>query len=399
MKTFCRLAFSSVMQLPMLGAVMVHRADLRSRRALAQPSGPPLNESAAAPEACVGTGYVCDAYKDGDTTYCQKWDPDSICVAGTCVAPASCFQDLDQSLSNSSILQALYLTSPHGQQSKAGRYNLVGRATPIVGKAPNGHPFWKLTDADYWIYSSPDGYWMVGGIADYNGNFTRRSGFILCPVPHKGLAPNEVDCVWQYTDGHRWKSDRDLTLTAVPKPKVPQHLVVKSPNTKQSISGRYDLISTSPAQLVNGQPLWEHLNTDHWLYSTTNGYWMIGGVDDRDRKFQRGLGFVTCPSPHGGLTPDRMHCDWKRVNGTTWIPDAAISVSDPEAAKPTATPTPLPVAPGAPSREPSDASLTAEEESNVTINIGGDMNVDPDLMPAATWVPANATRATSERSS
>lgn len=41
---------------------------------------------------CVKTGYTCYGSRDGDTQYCSRWEPDSVCYENSCYSPSFCTQ-------------------------------------------------------------------------------------------------------------------------------------------------------------------------------------------------------------------------------------------------------------------------------------------------------------------
>eukprot|EP00435_Cladocopium_sp_Y103_P023415 s2774_g5.t1 len=69
-------------------------------------------------------------------------------------------------------------------------------------------------------------------------------------------------------------------------------LFVVSPNGQQQCAGEYVMQS----ETANGQPVWEQKAGFFWLYSGTNGMWIIGAKDAKDKNFKCSHGLIFCPA-------------------------------------------------------------------------------------------------------
>eukprot|EP00421_Protoceratium_reticulatum_P015833 CAMPEP_0168396706 /NCGR_PEP_ID=MMETSP0228-20121227/20689_1 /TAXON_ID=133427 /ORGANISM="Protoceratium reticulatum, Strain CCCM 535 (=CCMP 1889)" /LENGTH=553 /DNA_ID=CAMNT_0008410161 /DNA_START=56 /DNA_END=1717 /DNA_ORIENTATION=+ len=208
---------------------------------------------------------------------------------------------------------ALRIVCPNGQRRCAGEYVLH------PGEVANGHPVWKQKGGRCWFYSGSNGTWIVGGSDAKEKDFQCSRGVIYSKRPHGGALPDKASSAWLRLDGSKFSEDSDIIVSAKPSP-----LYVRSPHGQQRCAGEYVPVAD---KIVNGQPLWEHLGGKCWLYSGTNGMWIIGGGDAAERSFQCTRGVLYCKTPHGGLTPDKMVGIWLRLEGETFREDAAISVS------------------------------------------------------------------------
>lgn len=214
---------------------------------------------------------------------------------------------------NLHIPQSLRIISPNGQQRCAGEYIL------LVGEVANGEPVWKQKSGRSWLYSGSNGSWIVGGSDAKEKSFACSKGVIYCKHPHGGIMPDKVSGVWLRLDGSKFHEDVAIMVSIKPSP-----LYVLSPNGQQRCAGEYVPVAD---KMVNGQPLWEHISGKCWLYSGSNGMWIIGGSDARERSFQCTRGVIYRKTIHAGLTPDKMVGVWMRLEGDTFREDAAISVS------------------------------------------------------------------------
>ncbi|CAE8701923.1 unnamed protein product, partial [Polarella glacialis] len=103
---------------------------------------------------------------------------------------------------------------------------------------------------------------------------------------------------------------------------VPPKLLVHSPKGQSECSGAYLLLE----EKANGQPLWRKEAANRWLYSGTDGTWIVGGSKQQNLGFACRTGLLHLAKAHDGQTPDRVQGSWKRVDGKEWADDADIKV-------------------------------------------------------------------------
>eukprot|EP00662_Eupelagonemidae_sp_cell21_P057466 gene57466-biopygen66234 len=105
-------------------------------------------------------------------------------------------------------------------------------------------------------------------------------------------------------------------------------LCVRSPNGGQhpcrphECAGLYVVVRT---EQPNGYPLWKHAALDSWLYSSPEGIWHIGGLQQKGQGFKCATGWMYCPTSHEGRSPHEM-TGWKRLQPNGWVTDADIVV-------------------------------------------------------------------------
>jgi len=208
---------------------------------------------------------------------------------------------------------ALRLVSPNGQQRCAGEYNIV------AGEFANGLPIWRQKTGKCWLYSGTNAHWIVGGTDAKEKEFKCAKGVIYSKNPHGGLLPDRLGCVWMRLHDSDFNEDSAIHVAVKPLP-----LYVSSPNGQQRCAGEFTPVAD---RMANGQPLWQHIGGKCWLYSGSNGMWIIGGADAMEKKFQTTRGVIYCKTAHGGLMPDKMVGNWLRLDGEQFREDVALSVS------------------------------------------------------------------------
>uniref|UniRef100_A0A7S4R324 Uncharacterized protein n=1 Tax=Alexandrium monilatum TaxID=311494 RepID=A0A7S4R324_9DINO len=104
----------------------------------------------------------------------------------------------------------------------------------------------------------------------------------------------------------------------------PKMLTVASPNGQKECDGEYALVAE---ETVNGQPLWKQLEAKRWLYSGTDGTWLIGGPKQKEQGFACRTGFLHLRQAHEGKLPHLVEAMWRRVDGKQWREDGDIRVS------------------------------------------------------------------------
>jgi len=106
--------------------------------------------------------------------------------------------------------------------------------------------------------------------------------------------------------------------------KPPLELLVTSPNGPPTCVGIYKLALDRKA---NGLPCWRHVDDSHWLFSSIEGRWIIGGPDLNFDEFWRINGILSQGTLHGGHMPYVQGAAWRRWTGARLAEDRAINVS------------------------------------------------------------------------
>lgn len=207
----------------------------------------------------------------------------------------------------------IQLNSPHGQVKCQGDYQLA------EGETANGFPVWRHQNGRHWLYSGANGSWIFGGKDAKERNFQCSRGVIYSKGQHGGVTPDKVTSVWLRLAKDKFVEDPHIKVCMRPPP-----LYVQTPNGQQRVAGEYVPLQ---GQIANGQPIWEHTSGKCWLYTGTNGMWIIGGSDAKAKNFECTRGVIYCQTAHNGLMPDRMVGGWLRLDGEAFKDDAAISVS------------------------------------------------------------------------
>jgi len=208
---------------------------------------------------------------------------------------------------------SLRVVTPNGQSRCGGEYQLA------IGEMANGMPVWRHKSGKSWLYTGTSGMWIIGGGDAKERNFECTRGVIYSKYAHGGLMPDRIDSIWLRLSGDKFHEDSSITVSIKPSP-----LYVQTPNGQQRCAGEYLPVADA---LANGLPFWEHIGSKCWLYSGTNGMWIIGGADAKVKEFKCTRGVVYCRVPHGGAMPDKMVTNWLRLEGETFREDAAISIS------------------------------------------------------------------------
>mmetsp|Transcript_95508 Transcript_95508/g.279287 ORF Transcript_95508/g.279287 Transcript_95508/m.279287 type:complete len:565 (-) Transcript_95508:148-1842(-) len=213
---------------------------------------------------------------------------------------------------------SLYVVAPNGQQLCAGEYNLVAEETA------NGHPVWQQAGGSYWLYSGVNGMWIIGARDAKEKKFACSHGLIFCKVLHGGITPDKISGIWLRLDGDAFTEDASIAISA--SLHRPNSLRVVSPNGQERCAGEYVLV-TGEAASVHGQPIWKQKGGRCWLYSGSNGRWIIGGNDAKEKNFDCARGVIYSKKSHGGIMPDKVGSVWLRLGGTKFHEDSAIMVS------------------------------------------------------------------------
>eukprot|EP00929_Paragymnodinium_shiwhaense_P005147 TRINITY_DN10670_c0_g1_i1.p1 TRINITY_DN10670_c0_g1~~TRINITY_DN10670_c0_g1_i1.p1 ORF type:complete len:2123 (+),score=588.44 TRINITY_DN10670_c0_g1_i1:301-6669(+) len=213
--------------------------------------------------------------------------------------------------------EAYYVTAP---ELCAGRYAMLAETSV------NGMPIWKLEAAHIrWLFSSPDGRWLIGDEDEAAVDFQATVGRIASRVEHRGVMPHAVK-KWErlHLDGSRRIADDTILVTRSRIP-PPELLRVIAPGT---CAGMYSLLTD---QMPNGFPLWKHQSLGYWLFSGLSGQWIIGDEDDAGAGFAGDTGYVASSQEHGGRMPHRLGEDgglgmWLLFGHGGWQSGCAVQV-------------------------------------------------------------------------
>mmetsp|Transcript_84436 Transcript_84436/g.262141 ORF Transcript_84436/g.262141 Transcript_84436/m.262141 type:complete len:551 (+) Transcript_84436:118-1770(+) len=205
----------------------------------------------------------------------------------------------------------LYVLSPNGQQRCAGEY------VPVADKLVNGQPLWEHIGGKCWLYSGPNGMWIIGGGDAKERNFQCTRGVLYCKTVHSGLTPDHMVGTWMRLDGDIFREDAAISVDT-----KPVSLYVISPQGQQKCAGEYTLRAE---ETVNGQPVWKQRKGANWLFSTRSGMWVVGSNDAKEGKSNQ-LGFIHSAIPHKGQNPDKVGSFWMWSDGDTFREDSRIAV-------------------------------------------------------------------------
>lgn len=208
---------------------------------------------------------------------------------------------------------ALRVVAPNGQQRSAGDYVLTETFA-------QGLPVWQHQNGKCYLYCGVNGSWILGGSDAKEKDFKCAKGVIYSKRTSGGLMPEKVGGVWLRLGGDQFQEDSDIAVTI-----KPQRLYVQTPNGQHRCAGEYVPLAD---RMANGYPLWEHATVGRcWLYSGSNGMWIIGGTDAAAKNFVCTRGVIYCQAVHHGQMPDKMVGNWLRLDGEKFREDAAIMVS------------------------------------------------------------------------
>eukprot|EP00913_Durusdinium_trenchii_P012292 g11541.t1 len=187
-----------------------------------------------------------------------------------------------------------------------------------------GLPVWQHQNGKCYLYCGVNGSWILGGSDAKEKDFKCAKGVIYSKRTSGGLMPEKVGGVWLRLGGDQFQEDSDIAVTI-----KPQRLYVQTPNGQHRCAGEYVPLAD---RMANGYPLWEHATVGRcWLYSGSNGMWIIGGTDAAAKNFVCTRGVIYCQAVHHGQMPDKMVGNWLRLDGEKFREDskhdAAIMVS------------------------------------------------------------------------
>jgi len=206
----------------------------------------------------------------------------------------------------------LYVISPNGQRRCAGEY------VPVADKTVNGQPLWEHVGGKCWLYSGPNGMWIVGGSDARERNFQCTRGVIYCKTTHSGLMPEHMVGPWLRLEGEVFREDDAISVGT-----KPASLFVVSPQGQQRCAGEYAL---QGGDTVNRQPVWRQQKGSNWLFSSRAGMWVIGNSDAKEGKSDQ-MGFIHSAVPHRGQNPDKVGGFWMWSDGDTFREDSKITVT------------------------------------------------------------------------
>eukprot|EP00929_Paragymnodinium_shiwhaense_P033913 TRINITY_DN18532_c0_g2_i2.p1 TRINITY_DN18532_c0_g2~~TRINITY_DN18532_c0_g2_i2.p1 ORF type:complete len:857 (-),score=253.24 TRINITY_DN18532_c0_g2_i2:93-2663(-) len=108
----------------------------------------------------------------------------------------------------------------------------------------------------------------------------------------------------------------------------PERLVLHCPDSEADCDGDYTLLP----QQVNGYPMWEHQDGQHWLFSGPGGQWFFGDEMEKEDAFDCNTGHIASHAEHNGAWPHKIpQGQWQRFDDPNWIDDQAITVTLPVA--------------------------------------------------------------------
>ncbi|CAE8672806.1 unnamed protein product, partial [Polarella glacialis] len=187
----------------------------------------------------------------------------------------------------------------------------------------HGESVWKQKKGHFRLCSSKAGTWIVANGSPKESSFEEPSNVALhCERPHRGLMPDKVSGPWSRLDGEKLVEDDTIKATTIVV--KPAKLHIATPHGQQKCGGEYILV---PNESANNQPLWKQMGGKYWLYSGTNGMWILGSSGAKLKNFECSRGVIYSATPHGGLMPNKVGGSWLRLDGEQFIEDADISVS------------------------------------------------------------------------
>eukprot|EP00929_Paragymnodinium_shiwhaense_P076658 TRINITY_DN39446_c0_g1_i4.p1 TRINITY_DN39446_c0_g1~~TRINITY_DN39446_c0_g1_i4.p1 ORF type:complete len:2236 (-),score=608.99 TRINITY_DN39446_c0_g1_i4:800-7507(-) len=222
---------------------------------------------------------------------------------------------------DSKVPEFLVLDAPGFFAAYSGSYKLVR------GDYRNGWPFWKREDENHWLFSGESGRWFIGDEDEAEVDFRCDTGNICSEEAHEGRLPNEMPRGgWLERDPEddEWFESPGIVLTPLlvpPRAQQPdsddERTVEEAPSMiLVSISGTAGLQCRGEYWLLvgkfrNGFPLWQRRDGRLWLFSGTDGHWLIGGEDEKQANFECSTGLMRSQESHNGLLPHRVsQHDW-----------------------------------------------------------------------------------------
>eukprot|EP00929_Paragymnodinium_shiwhaense_P106981 TRINITY_DN728_c1_g1_i6.p1 TRINITY_DN728_c1_g1~~TRINITY_DN728_c1_g1_i6.p1 ORF type:complete len:2694 (-),score=795.11 TRINITY_DN728_c1_g1_i6:102-8183(-) len=122
-------------------------------------------------------------------------------------------------LSDLIVPKMLWLKAPNDmyENPMSGIYRLVD------GRRPNGFPLWQQVDGEHFIFSGPNGHWLLGDEQEQHANFLVDTGTAATVAPHGGtkhspgsaLMPDEMaeKGGWQMFHQDEWRETFSFTVS------------------------------------------------------------------------------------------------------------------------------------------------------------------------------------------
>eukprot|EP00929_Paragymnodinium_shiwhaense_P063233 TRINITY_DN31603_c0_g1_i1.p1 TRINITY_DN31603_c0_g1~~TRINITY_DN31603_c0_g1_i1.p1 ORF type:complete len:1055 (+),score=232.77 TRINITY_DN31603_c0_g1_i1:155-3319(+) len=229
----------------------------------------------------------------------------------------------------------LHVAGPSTGVSYAGTYDL----TPETARL--GFPAWRQRNGDAWLFSGIGDHWFVGCLPSGKGmqaapDFQALSGFISTTGPHGGELPHKMEPdSWCVFDGIQWANDARVAVVELPvqqalllkerQARAPAVLVIELAEATHPCIGEYILAESVGA---NGFPLWRKRGSDHVIYSSPLGQWIVGQSEEGELAYRRETGHLASLGTHGGRMPQAMPKDrWMLLEGDHWRVNKWISIS------------------------------------------------------------------------
>jgi len=203
----CELGFSMLgdKDLPdkvfaaMLRSMLGERPGAPAARSPASPKWVPKTP-AAIEEPVAAAPAVASEASDGPTKKNGKQPSKGAKSGGT--------SDIGMSASEASpVLYVLVPPFKHGtsdQQACTGTYYIE------ESRCANGHPLWRNSSGDRWLYMGTDGAWYVGDEEEEGKDFECDQGYIRHQASEKTM-PYDLEGPW--SRGPDWKNDKQIAVS------------------------------------------------------------------------------------------------------------------------------------------------------------------------------------------
>lgn len=156
------------------------------------------------------------------------------------------------------------------------------------------------------------------GLGSYKDD--KRAALAGCPVQalKKEYYDNTIKCLVP-DGGTVWFAVSALTL-----PQAPAALLhVVSPHGQHELAGDYKLDADASS---SGMPIWKHMHSDYWLYTSMDGRWCLG--DGERKKSATSAGLIVNDEQHWGIMPHQLRGSWKRFDGKRLVVDKDIAITN-----------------------------------------------------------------------
>lgn len=264
------------------------------------------NDAAAKNFACTRGVIYCQRVHDGRT-------PEKM-VGNWMRLDGEKFRE-DPAIVVSTDPPSLHVLCPRGQQRCGGEYLLLSDRF-------RHQPVWKQRGGPLRICTGSTGTWEVINGTPKEGS--EEPPLLKCQQVHSGQMPDKM-LIWSRQEGEEMIEDKYIKVSLTSSISFPTKLHVSSPNGQQKCGGEYLLVSGESA---NSQPLWKQMGGKFWLYSGTNGLWIIGGGGAKRKNFECARGVIYSGTSHGGLMPHQVDGLWLRLDGQEFVEDNEIRIVD-----------------------------------------------------------------------